>query len=58
MHFIVSHQESFPFLRLSNGKWDLKLDITFNKILKLNTIYGETSRFFNAPDVKLLMIKH
>jgi hypothetical protein len=41
MQFAVSRQEHFSFLGLSNGGWDSKVDIIFNKMLELNAIYGE-----------------
>jgi hypothetical protein len=47
MKFAVSRQEHFSF---SNGGWDSKVDIIFNKMLELNAIYGENINFFNAPD--------
>jgi hypothetical protein len=58
MHFAVSRQEQFSFMELSNGGWDSKVDIIFNKMLELNTINYENIKFFNEPDKKLLMIKH
>jgi hypothetical protein len=58
MHFAVSCQEQFSFLGLSNGGWDSKVDIIFNKMHGLNTIYGENFKIFNAPDKKLLINKH
>jgi hypothetical protein len=47
MQFAVSRQEHFSF---SNGGWDSKVDIIFNKMLELKTIYGENINFPNAPD--------
>jgi hypothetical protein len=45
-------------MEFSNGGWDSKVDIIFNKMLELNTINYENIKFFNEPDKKLLMIKH
>jgi hypothetical protein len=58
MHFAVSRQEQFSFLRLSNGGWDSKVDIIFNKMLELNTINDENIKFFNALDKKLSINKY
>jgi hypothetical protein len=58
MHFAVSHQERFLFLKLSNGGWDSELDNIFNKMLELNTIYGKFFRFFNEPEEKLFTNEH
>jgi hypothetical protein len=46
----VSRQEHFPFLGLCNGGWGSKLDIICNKMLELNTIYGENFRSFNESE--------
>jgi hypothetical protein len=58
MQFALSHQEQFSFLGLSNGGQDSRIDIIFNKMLELNTIYSENINFFNAPDKKLFRNKH
>jgi hypothetical protein len=58
MHFALPRQEQFSFSGLSNGGWDSKVDITFRKMLELNTINDENIKFFNAPDKKLFAISY
>ncbi len=49
---------TFFFSTLSNGGWDSKLDIIFNKIFELNTTYGGNFRFSNEPEEKVFMNYH
>jgi hypothetical protein len=42
----------------SVGRRVSRIDIIFNKMLVLNTIYGENFKFFYSRDKELFKIKH
>ncbi len=53
----LARREQFSFLGLSNGGWDSKVDIIFNKMFELNTINDKDFKIFNARCLSMYKFK-